>query len=133
MLLNLKAKLILSIVLSLLVIPQLSRADITLSDDDAASIVVKLEQANICNSQIENAEKRIELLEKEIELMTKVNELQKEQIELSKQTIEQMKEISKQKDISCEQRVKDAKPSFWSQVTQYGIFTAIGLTLGLLL
>ena len=109
-----------------MVIPQLSRADITLSDDDAASIVVKLEHGSICNSQIEN-------LEKQVELMTKVNELQKEQIELSKQTIEQMKEISKQKDISCEQRVKDAKPSFWSQVTQYGIFTAIGLTLGLLL
>jgi len=116
-----------------LVIPQLSRADITLSDDDAASIVVKLEHGSICNSQIENLEKQVELLEKQVELMTKVNELQKEQIELSKQTIEQMKEISKQKDISCEQRVKDAKPSFWSQVTQFGIFTAIGLAIGILL
>jgi len=54
-------------------------------------------------------------------------------VELSQKTIEQMKEINKQKDIACDEKVKAAKPGFWQTVGTYGLFTAIGLAIGLLL
>lgn len=108
-------------------------ADICFSNDEAADIVVKLEKANICENQVATLEEQIALLEKKVELLERVNQLEKEQLEISKQTIEQMKEISKQKDVACDQKVKDAKPSFWGTVLQNGFFAAIGVVVGVLI
>ena len=108
-------------------------ADICFSNDEAADVVVKLEQGKLCESQIATLEKENELLEKQIELLNKKIDLQKQEVELSKQTIEQMKAISAEKDKSCDERVKQATPGFWKTVSTYGFFTAVGLAIGLLL
>jgi hypothetical protein len=106
---------------------------ICLPDEEMSDVVVRIEKGAICENQVAVAEKQLEVLEKQLELERQKLQVMKEQLEISKQTIDTMRQIDKDKEAACDQRVKDAKPGFWTQVTQFGIFTAIGVVIGVLI
>jgi len=112
---------------------QTSQPDVCLPAETAAQVVVDLEKAKIMQQQVDLLEKQTQELEKQVELLKQIGTLQKEQVDISKQTIDDYKKLMEDKDKICEQKIKDAKPGFWSTVTQYGIFTAIGVVIGVLI
>ena len=108
-------------------------SDICLPEEQMEEIVQRLESLELIKQELAVQQQITEEMEKQVQLLKETNQLQKDQINISKETIKSMEDISKQKDLACDQKVKDAKPSFWSTVTQYGIFTAIGVVIGALL
>ncbi len=112
---------------------QTKQPDVCFAPEVAAQIVVDLERAKILQQQVESLEKQNAELEKQIGLLKQITVLQKEQVDISRQTIEDYKKLMKDKDELCEQKIKDAKPSLWGTVVQNGIFTAIGVVIGVLL
>lgn len=49
------------------------------------------------------------------------------------ETVKKYEQLMKQKDLACEEKVKDAKPGLWTMISTYLGVLGLGLLIGVLL
>ena len=114
--------------------PSILRAeDVCVSEESAKRIVVKLEEGKVNDEQLATLKGYNQELEKQIALLKDVAKLKDEQIKKNEEMIAQQKQLMEYQVQACEEKVKNAKPSFFDGLLKGVGGIAIGIIIGVLL
>jgi len=102
--------------------PTILRAeDVCVSEESAKRIVVELENGKINEEQVITLKAYNQEMEKQISLSMGVVKLKDEQIAKNEELIRQQRQLMEYQEQACDERVKNAKPSFFD-----GLMKVIG-------
>jgi hypothetical protein len=121
------------ILLCILVPAFLHAEDVCVSEESAKRIVVELEKAKVNEEQLITLKAYNLELEKQVSLMKDVVKLKDDQIRKNEEMIEQQKRLMEYQVQACEEKVKNAKPSFFDGLIKVLGGVAIGIIIGVLL
>jgi len=131
---NLKTFLAIIGILVCIFVPSLLRAeDVCVSEESAKRIVVDLEKGKVNEEQVITLKTYNQEMEKQISLMKEVVKLKDEQIKKNEEMIEQQKKLMEYQVQACEEKVKNARPSFFDGLLKAIGGVGIGVIIGVLL
>lgn len=107
--------------------------DVCVSEESAKRMVVELEKGRVNEEQLIVLKAYNSELEKQISLMKDVVKLKDDQIKKNEEMIKQQKQLMEYQEQACEEKVKNAKPSFFDGLIKVLGGVAIGIIIGVLL
>lgn len=117
-------------VLVLLPSPLLYAEDVCVSEESAERIVVELEKGKINEEQLTVLKTYNLELEKQVSLMKDVARLKDKQIKKNEEMIDQQKQLTEYQTQACEEKVNNAKPSFFESLIKVIGGVGIGIIAG---
>ena len=107
--------------------------DVCVSEESAKRMVVELEKGKINEEQVITLKAYNQETEKQISLLKEVVKLKDDQIAKNEELIGQQKQLMEYQVQACEEKVKNAKPSFFDGLIKIIGGVGIGILIGVLL
>jgi len=110
-----------------------SADNICFSESTSKAMVVELDKCQILKSQIILYDQSNTELQKTIDLLNVINAKKSETITDDEKMISTYKTALTNQEKECKEQIQNAKPTFKEEVIKAGIYSIIGVIIGLLL